>query len=94
MGMSQRPPQKLPDPKEMKKQTLEQYNKATNMLIQSLDKAKIALKNRNYGSYDATAVVNLALILFQLEMAKEQGLAKVKQLEEYLKNVKKAQRPQ
>jgi len=84
MGMQQRP-QKLPDPKEMRQKNMEQYNKANRLLRESLDDAKVILRDGNYGSHDATAVVNLGLILFQIEMAKEQGQAKVKQLEEYIK---------
>jgi len=84
MGMQQRP-QKLPNPKIMRQKTLEQYGKALKVLRESLDNAKNTLENEDYGSYDATAVVNLGLIFFQLSIAKEQGLAKVKQLEEYIK---------
>jgi len=93
MGMQQRRPQKLPDPKEMEKKTLDQYKKALKMLRDSLYNAKNTLENEEYGSYDATAVVNLGLIFFQLGIDKEQGLAKVKSLEEYIKFMKKHPQP-
>lgn len=89
MDRRQRPPpepqRQLPDPKEMKKRTLEQYAKTKEILIGSLSRAKLMLKDGDYGVYDATSVINLGLVLFQLEMGKEQGLAKVKQVEEMLK---------
>ena len=80
--------QQMPDPKKIRESITTQCKRAKILLAEAFKEAKDILKNGGV-VYDATAVVNLAVILFQISMSKEQGLMKAKQIEEVIKQQKK-----